>query len=249
MIELEINGKKISAAPGTTVLEAAKSAGIKIPTLCHWDGIKPYGACRVCTVEITDNGRTTYQASCCYEVKNGLKVRTDSPAVEKGRKVLLQLLLARCPDAPEIRKLAAEWGVKETPFAKKNEKCILCGLCVRACASLLGAEAIGFSGRGISRKVGTPFGIASETCIACGACTYVCPTNHMQMESTMAASLRKKAGYERKCRYALMGMVAGKLCPNNYECATCTFDQTMESHFGKHPAFIIASTKQAHIAQ
>ncbi|MBM4043786.1 MAG: 4Fe-4S dicluster domain-containing protein [Planctomycetes bacterium] len=244
MITLRIDGQCVKADPTATVLEAAQKAGVRIPTLCHCEGIKPYGACRLCTVEVSNGARTTLQASCCYPVQEGLVVRTDTPAVLEGRKLLFQLLLARCPDVPAIRKLAEEWGVPNTPFKPKGEECALCGLCVRACAELIRAEAIAFSGRGTSRKVTTPFGFPTDTCLGCGACAYVCPTGRIQMEAEAVARLRKLVGAQRKCRYMLMGMVPSKLCPNNYECRGCTFDQAVEYQLGIHPAFAIAATRQ-----
>jgi len=245
MINLEIDGCTVQAEPGMTVLDAAQKVGVRIPTLCHLEGLRPYGACRLCTVEIADGGRTTLQASCCYPARQGLVVRTDSPAVLDGRKLLFQLLLARCSDVPAIRKLAADWGVHDTPFAPKGEDCMLCGLCVRACADLMEAQAIAFARRGTSRKVGTPFDFPSEVCLGCGACTYVCPTGRMQMEADTVARFRKRVGTERKCRYMLMGLVSSKLCPNNYECRRCTFDQAMEYRFGTHPAFALAAAKHS----
>jgi heterodisulfide reductase subunit A len=245
MVTVKIDGRTVTADPGMTVLEAAEKVGIRIPTLCHVKGLPPYGACRLCTVEITDGQRTTLQASCCYPIKEGLVVRTDTPAVLEGRKLLFQLLLARCPEVPAIRKLAAQWGVHDTPFAPKGEDCMLCGLCVRACSQLVGAEAIAFSNRGTSRKVNTPFGFASEVCLGCGACTYVCPTGHIQMEAEAVARLRKQVGADRRCRYMLMGMVSSKLCPNNYECRHCTYDQAMEYRLGTHPAFAVAAARRS----
>ncbi|HUT54085.1 MAG TPA: 2Fe-2S iron-sulfur cluster-binding protein [bacterium] len=245
MIKLKINGQAVKVGPGTTVLQAAQGLGIKIPTLCHHEGLTPYGACRLCTVEINDAGRSSLQASCCYPAKEGLVVQTETPAISDGRKLLLQLLLARCSRSPAIIRLAAEWGVTATPFSPKGEECALCGLCVRACASLMKVEAIAMSGRGVSRKVTTPFGFMSEECRACGACTYVCPTGHMQMEAETVAQLRRQVGIDRKCRYMLMGLVASKLCPNNYDCAHCAFDQTMELRLGTHPAFSLAADGKA----
>ncbi len=244
MVSLQIDGRKVQATPGMTVLEAANSIGVKIPTLCYFKGVEPYGACRLCTVEISVGGKTSFQASCCLPVKDGLIVRTKSPAVLKGRKLLLELLLARCSDNPKIRKFAAKWGVHESRFAPRDEDCILCGLCARMCSQYMGPEAIAFHGRGIWRKVGTPFGSASEVCVACGACTFVCPTGKIQMEAETTARLRKKVGTDRKCRYMLMGMVSSKLCPSNYNCRNCAFDQTMEYRFGTHPSFAFGRKKQ-----
>ena len=248
MITLQIDGRTVQVEPGATVLDAARSAGVKIATLCQHEGLEPYGACRLCTVEITAGGRTTLQASCCYPAKEALVVRTDTPAVVEGRRLLLQLLLARSPAVPAVRRLAEEWGVYDTPFSPRNEDCVLCGLCVRACREVTGAEAIDFSGRGTSRKVGTPFGFASDACLACGACTYVCPTGHVQMEAAAVARLRRRTATERKCRYMLMGLVQSKLCPNNYDCRHCTFDQAMEHRFGTHPAFARAAARAAALA-
>jgi predicted molibdopterin-dependent oxidoreductase YjgC len=245
MIKLAINGQTARVEPRTTVLQAARGLGVRIPTLCHYEGIEPYGACRLCTVEINDNGRVSLQASCCYPVKEGLEVRTDTPAIVEGRSLLFQLLMARCSRSLAVMKLAREWGVTETPFSPRGEECALCGLCVRACASLMKVEAIAMSGRGISRKVTTPFGFMSEECRACGACTYVCPTGHMQMEAETVAQLKKQVGLDRKCRYMLMGLVDMKLCPNNYDCAHCAFDQSMEQRLGTHPAFYAAAARSA----
>lgn len=244
MIQLEINGKKVKVKAGATVLEAAQSIGIKVPTLCHVKGIEPYGACRLCTVEITAGGRTSFQASCYAQAQDGMVVQTETPAVIKGRKLLLELLLARCPKVPQVRKLAAEWGVRSTPFSRKNEDCVLCGLCARTCAGLMKKEAIAFNGRGTSRKVGTPFGVSSDVCAACGVCTYVCPTGRIQMEAETTAALKKKVGTQRQCRYMLMGLISSKLCPHNYECHSCPFDQTMENRFGTHPAFAAAAAQR-----
>jgi len=244
MVRLQIDGLEVKAEPEMTVLEAAQKTGIRIPTLCYQKGITPYGACRLCTVQITEGNRTTLQASCCYPVKDGLAVRTQTPEIVEGRNLLFQLLLARCPEVRAIRDVAAEWGVHNTPFTSKKEDCLLCGLCVRACAELMGAQAIAFTGRGTSRKVGTPFNFPSEVCLGCGACTYVCPTGRIQMEAEAVARFRKLVGLDRKCRYMLMGLVSDKLCPNNYDCRHCTFDQSMEYRFGIHPAFAIAAAKR-----
>jgi predicted molibdopterin-dependent oxidoreductase YjgC len=243
MTTLQIDGRAVKAELGATVLEAARGVGIEIPTLCHVQGLSPYGACRLCTVEITEQGRKSLQASCCYPVSEGLQVQTETPAILKGRKLLLQLYLARCPNAPSVQELAAKWGVVDTPFPPKDEDCVLCGLCVRTCASLPQAEAIAFTNRGTTRKVGTPFGMPSSRCLACGACTFVCPTGAIQMEAETVVQLRKLPGVERKCRYMLMGLVPSKLCPNNYDCAQCAFDQTMELRFGTHPAFALAAAR------
>ena len=133
MINIIIDGQKIQVAEGTSILEAASSVGIKIPTLCYHKALSPYGACRLCLVEIKQNGRKMVQASCQYKAEEGMVVETQSERVIKDRKIIIELLLARCPDAEEIQKLADELGVKETRIEKKNKDCILCGHCVQIC--------------------------------------------------------------------------------------------------------------------
>lgn len=238
MVSLKINGRKIKAAKGATVLQAAADAGIDIPHLCDFDGISPYGACRVCTVEVTRDGRKLLQAACTFPVESGIEIQTDSPEVNKGRKIILQFLLARCPDAKEIKQLAKKLGVSRSRSitSKEKDNCVLCGLCVRACNEVVGKESIGFSGRGINRKVDTPFGQQPENCIGCGLCTYVCPTGKIQMEAKKADRLRSPVGTERTCRYMLMGIVSAKTCPENIDCRQCPYDQSMEFTAGTHPA-------------
>ncbi|UCC60496.1 MAG: FAD-dependent oxidoreductase [Dehalococcoidia bacterium] len=182
-INLEINGKPVSVNEGITVLEAARDAGIKIPTLCYHEALSPYGGCRLCTVEITARGRTRMVTSCTYPVEEGLVVTTDSPAVHKVRKMIIELLLARCPDVPILQSLAKEYGVETLRLKKtKHDDCILCGLCVRMCAERMGTSAISFVGRGVDRRVDTPFHVQSDVCRTCGACAFVCPTGAIKLE-------------------------------------------------------------------
>jgi bidirectional [NiFe] hydrogenase diaphorase subunit len=247
MISLTIDGKEVQVPEGATVLDAAEKLGIEIPTLCHFKGLTPYGACRVCTVEISTGNGYRLQSSCSYPVQEGLRVRTDTKRVKEGRRLIVELLLARCPEVKAIRELAEKVGVKETRFRLKNEDCILCGLCVVVCNEVVGAGALGFSERGITRKVGTPYDEESDVCIGCGACTYVCPTGAIQMEQQARERFRRLSGPERLCRYARMGMFAHKICPNSFECFRCEVDQRMEDTFGTHPALAIrpAGAKQA----
>ena len=178
MVTLTINGKKVKAAEGTSVLEAARAARIDIPTLCSNDALEPYGACRLCIVEIDNNGRTTVEASCTYPVADGLAVKTDSPRVIAGRKLVIELLLARCPNVKKVQELAQQYGIKDSPaeFGKENDYCVVCGQCVRACNEVVKAGAIQFAGRGKDREVVSPFRQSAEDCIACGSCAFICPT-------------------------------------------------------------------------
>ncbi|MFH1755078.1 MAG: 2Fe-2S iron-sulfur cluster-binding protein [Candidatus Latescibacterota bacterium] len=175
MINIKINGLDVSVERGSTVLEAAQFLGFHIPTLCYMEGLTPYGACRLCVVEIGEGAQTRLVASCSYPVQEGLIVRTSSSRVLKARKMIIELLLASCPQSKVIQDLAAKHGVRTQRFKQEHEDCILCGLCVRMCEEQMVAKAIGFRGRGESRSIGTPFDIKSDVCRQCGGCIYVCP--------------------------------------------------------------------------
>jgi NADH dehydrogenase/NADH:ubiquinone oxidoreductase subunit G len=190
MINVIINNKECKTEKGKSILQTALENGIYIPSLCNCQFLKPAGVCRLCLVEITKNGRKKIVTSCNYEVEDGLEVITDSDEIFETRKWILKLLLARCPDADIIRKLAYNYGIKETGFIIEDDKCILCGLCVRMCEERMGRSAINFIGRGIERKIDTPWkytkelveknrsqihiSIQTDYCMACGACASVC---------------------------------------------------------------------------
>ncbi len=175
MIKLKINGLNVSVEKGTTILEAAQFLGFPIPTLCHMDGLTPYGACRLCVVEIGEGDRAKLVSSCTYPAEEGMKVRTASRRVVKARKMIIELLLASSPQSKTIQDLASWYNVKQQRFRQEHEDCILCGLCVRMCKEQMVAGAIGFRGRGQDRSIGTPFDIKSDVCRLCGGCIYVCP--------------------------------------------------------------------------
>ncbi|MBM3709386.1 MAG: 2Fe-2S iron-sulfur cluster binding domain-containing protein, partial [Actinobacteria bacterium] len=182
MISLIINDKKIEVEEGFTVLKAAEQAGIKIPTLCAHKALSPYGACRLCLVEVSRSGRSSeIHTSCTYPAMEGLVVQTNSERVIKTRKIIIELLLARCPDSEVIKNLARELGVEKVRIKYKNKDCILCGLCVRMCEERMESAAISFSGRGPRREVTSPFGKPSEICQVCGACDFVCPTGKVNL--------------------------------------------------------------------
>ena len=175
-VSLVINDKEVKARRGITILEAAQSVGIDIPTLCYHKKLAPYGACRLCTVEIVNGQRSRLVTSCVYPVEDGLVVKTESEPVIKGRKMLLEMMWARAPGVQAIRDYGIRYGISRTKFEVKPTFCILCGLCVRYCAEVKKKNAIGFIGRGTEREVMFFPEIASEECRKCGECYSVCPT-------------------------------------------------------------------------
>jgi heterodisulfide reductase subunit A len=180
MVRITINDRSVEVPEGTTVLEAARQLGVKIPTLCYYEAVKPYGGCRLCLVEVTAGNQTRLTASCTYLVTEGLQVVTDSDEVLEARRFILDLLWSRCPEVPVLRDLAQQLGLSEPGFPKGDSDCILCGKCTRVCTELQGVGAVGLVGRGAKRQVTTPFGEFSQVCRTCGACAFVCPTGHIQ---------------------------------------------------------------------
>jgi len=181
MITFKINGKEVQAEKGEYLLQVARRYGIDIPTLCHHDALEPAGMCRLCTVELFDGRRTRYVTACNYPVWEGMEVFTDTEAVHQGRKLIVELLLARCPDVPVLLDLAKKYGISEPRFKKEGDDCILCGLCVRMCERM-GNSAITLTGRGAKIAVDTPFHVQTDVCMGCGACVSVCPTGHIRLE-------------------------------------------------------------------
>lgn len=183
MLKFILNGKELQVEEGSTILQAALKEGIKIPTLCYHKELTPYGSCRLCLVEIVSGGRVGLQAACLYKVSEGLVVKTDTERVKKARQIVFELLLAKNPDAEKIKTLAQEYGVTQSRIKLKNRSdCILCGLCMRVCAEVVGMNSIAFAHRGSERKIKTPFDRVSDTCIGCGACAYICPTKVIKIE-------------------------------------------------------------------
>jgi len=166
-----------------TILEAAKQVGVEIPTLCYHEGLEPYGACRICSVEIEKRGRSRIVAACCYPAEEGLKVITRSPKIDKIRKTVLELAAVSAgEDAGKLRTLASEYNADLSRFNSRVPmrltKCILCGLCVRRCAEANWDSAIGFIGRGINRRV-VIFPEKEGICSNCNYCYVVCPTGRI----------------------------------------------------------------------
>jgi NADH dehydrogenase/NADH:ubiquinone oxidoreductase subunit G len=188
-IPLKIDGKEILAAEGATVLEAARGAGIRIPTLCHDDRLEPFGGCRLCIVEVAARGGTRLVVSCVYPAEKGLVVRTRSEKVDRIRKTLLELLLAHAPDSPALRDLAKEYGADVNRFEKEPSFCVHCGLCVRYCAEVKGKHAVGFIDRGIWKEISFVPEIAAKECDACKECFPLCPTSYLQAAYVLTEAL------------------------------------------------------------
>jgi bidirectional [NiFe] hydrogenase diaphorase subunit len=182
MVTFTIDGRRLTAPAGTTILEAAKDANIDIPNLCHNEELAPYGACRMCMVEITQKKRTKLVVSCIAEVSEGLEVKTSTERVRNVRTLVMNLLLTRNPNHPELTRMAAELGIEKPLFEVDFKGCIMCGQCVRACREVVGAWAIGFKSRGPARAIATPYDEAPGDCIACGSCHYICPVGVIPME-------------------------------------------------------------------
>ncbi|MGA6926510.1 MAG: 2Fe-2S iron-sulfur cluster-binding protein, partial [Desulfosarcina sp.] len=166
---------------GQYILQVAEKAGVEIPTMCHHKALEPAGMCRICTVELFDGRRTRFVTACNYPIWEGMEVKTDTEAVHAGRRLIVEMLLARCPEVPLLQRLAKTYGIETPRFKLEADTCILCGLCTRMCEKM-GSSAISLTGRGVEMKVDTPFEEQTDVCMACGACASVCPTGHITLE-------------------------------------------------------------------
>jgi len=188
-INLTIDGKKVTAAEGMTLLEAASSVGIEIPALCHHEKLAPFGGCRLCMVELDMGSWTKLVVSCVYTVEKDLVVTTRSEKLNRIRKNILELLLAHAPDSPRLEKLAEEYGADKHRFEQDASFCIHCGLCVRYCAEVVGKHAVGFIDRGIRKEISFIPEIAAKECNDCKECFPLCPTSYLQAVFVLAESL------------------------------------------------------------
>jgi NADH dehydrogenase/NADH:ubiquinone oxidoreductase subunit G len=197
-IRMKIDGKEVRATEGMTVLEAARSAGILIPTLCHHEQLAPFGGCRLCVVEAEAQGRTRVVASCVFRVEDDLRVLTRSEKIERIRKNILELLLAHAPDAPQLQELAEDYGAVKHKFEQEVSFCIHCGLCVRYCAEVKQLNAVGFIDRGIRKEISFLPEIASQECNDCKECFPLCPTSYLQAAFVLTESLAFPKGGSRE---------------------------------------------------
>ncbi len=200
MIQIRINGQPIGVAEGSTILQAAKQAGVQIPTLCFLEKRDPIGACRVCLVEV--EGARTLMAACSTPCTEGMVVRVNSPKARAMRKQVVELLLSehdgdcqvceRNEDC-ELKRLASDMGIREVPYpgaraaahidrstpglVRDNAKCVKCRRCVEVCSQTQGIGALFPQGRGFSTVIGPAFAsdLDGVTCVQCGQCAAVCP--------------------------------------------------------------------------
>ena len=182
---ITINGVPCQCEKGELLLQVARRNGFPIPTLCHHDAIAGQGCCRLCIVEVEERGRRRIVVSCLFPVEHECAVYTDSEKVRRQRGMILRLLERRAPESPEIQALCREYGAPEIQrFVKVDgSKCVLCGLCVKACGEL-GVGAISTVNRGVTKEIATPYHEPSSVCIGCGSCASVCPTGAIEVTET-----------------------------------------------------------------
>ena len=182
MVKLTIDNKVIEAKEDSTILEAAEASGIFIPTLCHHEALTPIGSCRVCSVEVIHNNKSNIITACNYPVEDGMKVITNSEKVINAREMVVELLLAQCPQSQKIQALARQLGVTQPRFAVEIQDCILCQMCFKTCQEVVGVDAISFITRSVNHQEEAYIEASSDKCIGCGSCAYICPTEAIKLE-------------------------------------------------------------------
>jgi NADH dehydrogenase/NADH:ubiquinone oxidoreductase subunit G len=226
-VTLTVDGARLKARKGTSVLDAAIEYGICIPHLCHVPGLTDIGACRLCIVELVRGDRATITASCTLMVEDGMVVRANSERVQRLRRNVAELLVAQAPNSRAVQDIAVRCGVKNVRYPFRNGDCILCGRCARVCKEFWGAEAIGFIGRGDQRRIEGPFGRSHEFCKLCGSCIILCPMTQPPCEGPMPPD-----------QLALCGRCESKVPEEEALDGSCTFCELGENfQCSRHPGW------------
>jgi bidirectional [NiFe] hydrogenase diaphorase subunit len=235
MPKVIVDGIETRVATDARLLTAIRKAGVWLPTLCYSPAVSARGACRICLVEVDVGGRTKTVTACNYPVRDDVEVTVNGGKAERLRRGVMELLLARSPESPELRELATRMGVDATPYPTVTESqrnCILCGLCVRVCEEAVGATAISFSGRGVDRSVSGPFRLAAEDCIACGACAYICPVGTIQLRYHEDAL--EISPFKAKVPYRTCSGCGAKIVPEKVaDAAKQRFTHTLRENLGR----------------
>lgn len=256
MVTMVIDGTTYQAEANLNLLQFMIDHGIDVPYLCHREGLTPYGACRLCMVQVVAGSKPGITTSCTLTTSEGLTVETKTPDVVQIRKMLLELYLAEAPGSKKIRELAAHYGVHRTRFERmdlsaKGDRCVLCGLCLRVCSELLDVGAIHYSGRGKHTSVNTPWYQPSAVCIGCGACEYVCPADAVDiidqgdervMETWHKTRLKLKECAESMKRFATERVV-DRVCDKNRELLKDLKDLSPDARRRKKAAQFIFGSK------
>jgi NADH dehydrogenase/NADH:ubiquinone oxidoreductase subunit G len=200
-VTLTMDGATVTAPKGRSVLDVAVEYGVCIPHLCHLPHISDLGACRLCIVEHIVNGRSKVTTSCTLRVQEGMVVATNTDKIRRLRRNIAELLVAEAPNSRAVQDIAVRCGVRRVRYPFRNRDCVLCGRCVRVCAEMWGARAIGFVGRGKERHVDFPFGVRPDFCKRCGSCVQLCPMTITPCDGPMNPGEERLCG---KCEAQLM---------------------------------------------
>lgn len=214
-VNMTINGAKVRATASATVLDTALEYGICIPNLCAVSGQESIGACRVCIVELIENGRSTITTSCTLDVKEGMVIEANTPRILKMRRNIAEMLVAEAPNSRAVQDLAARCGVTKVRYPFRNEDCILCGRCVAVCDEVWQSKSLGFVGRGDRREVLLPFNERPETCKRCWTCIDICP-----MKTTPCPGPMER-GEEYLCNQCISQLSMLRETPDT--CINCRF--------------------------
>lgn len=217
-VNFNIDGAIIRANRGASVLDTSVEYSICIPHLCHVPHLSDIGACRLCIVEHVFDGRSKITTSCTLKVEEGMVIMTNTEKIQKLRRNLAELLVAQAPNSKAIQDIAVRCGVKEVRYPFRNEKCVLCGRCVRICTEVWKAKAIGFVGRGKERHVDFPFSVRPDFCKHCENCVQICPMTITPCDGPM------KRGEERLCGKCESQLMTNEGVPGS--CVWCKLGQS-----------------------